>query len=139
MNIATIAARRLQASSNILQVPFCSRICVYSGAYAAVECAVLPGDSIKAEAGAMVTMSNNIDLEAKIEGSAGDACLRCCCAGESLFMSHFSLKPGMARFCSLFPHVTTFFDIVEQYCWRSQTQTVQAKSRMGVNYSSTLY
>ena len=57
----------------------------------------MPGDIIKAEAGAMVTMSNNVDLEAKVEGSAADACLRCCCAGESLFMSHFSLKPGMVR------------------------------------------
>ena len=57
----------------------------------------MPGDTIKAEAGAMVTMSNNVDLEAKIEGSTGDALLRCCCAGESLFMSHFSLKPGMVR------------------------------------------
>ena len=57
----------------------------------------MPGDTIKAEAGAMVTMSNNVDLEAKVEGSAADACLRCCCAGESLFMSHFCLKPGMVR------------------------------------------
>ena len=59
----------------------------------------MPGDSVKAEAGAMVTMSNNVDLEARIEGGAGDACLRCCCAGESLFMSHFTLKAGMVRAC----------------------------------------
>jgi uncharacterized protein (AIM24 family) len=71
-----------------------------AGAFAAVECAVLPGDIIKAEAGAMVTMSNNVDIEAKIEGSTGDALLRCCCAGESLFMTHFSLKPGMVCICS---------------------------------------
>lgn len=71
------------------------RLC--AGAYAAVECAVLPGDSIKAESGAMVTMSNNIDLDVKVEGSAGAALVRCCFAGESLFMSHFSLKPGMVR------------------------------------------
>ena len=61
---------------------------------------MLPGDSIKAEAGAMVTMSNNIDLDAKVEGSAGDAFVRCCCAGESLFVSHFSLKPGMVCTCN---------------------------------------
>jgi hypothetical protein len=72
----------------------------------------MPGDSIKAEAGAMVTMSNNIDIEAKVEGSAGDALLRCCCAGESLFMSHFSLKPGMVRSCSPFAHIANFFDIL---------------------------
>lgn len=42
----------------------------------------------------MVTMSNNVDLDARVEGSAGAALLRCCCAGESLFMSHFTLKPG---------------------------------------------
>ena len=61
----------------------------------------MPGDTIKAEAGAMVTMSNNVDLEAKIEGFSGDAFVRCCCAGESLFMSHFTLKPGMVRARSL--------------------------------------
>jgi hypothetical protein len=39
-------------------------------------------------------MSNNVHLESRLEGSAGAALLRCCCAGESLFMSHFSLVPG---------------------------------------------
>ena len=68
-----------------------------AGAYAAVECAVLPGDSVKAEAGAMVAMSSNVDLAAKIEGPSGDALVRCFCAGEPLFMSHFTLKPGMVR------------------------------------------
>lgn len=52
-----------------------------AGAYAAVECAITPNDLIKAESGAMVTMSSGVEIEAKLEGSAGAACLRSCCAG----------------------------------------------------------
>ena len=40
-------------------------------------------------------MSDNVSLSAKIEGSMAMACFRSCCAGEDLFMSHFSLTPSM--------------------------------------------
>jgi hypothetical protein len=66
-----------------------------AGAYAAVECAVRDGDTVKAESGCMVTMSDNVHLEAKMDGGLGLACLRSCCAGEGLFLSHCTLKPGM--------------------------------------------
>jgi uncharacterized protein (AIM24 family) len=39
---------------------------------------------------AMVTMSNNLDVKAKMEGSVGGALLRCCCTSESFFTTHFS-------------------------------------------------
>jgi Mitochondrial biogenesis AIM24 len=65
---------------------------VKKGAYAAVECTVTPGELVKAEGGAMVTMSSNVHLDAKLEGSIGAALFRSCCAGEGMFMSHFSLR-----------------------------------------------
>lgn len=62
-----------------------------------MEVALLPDDSVKADTGCMVTMSNNVNLSAKIEGSAAMACFRSCCAGEDLFMSHFSLTQNMGH------------------------------------------
>ena len=42
----------------------------------------------------MVSMTNNLTVKAKMEGSVGGALLRCCCTGESFFMTHFSVPPG---------------------------------------------
>ena len=108
-----------------------------------MECAITPNDRVKAESGAMVTMSSGVDVEAKLEGGAGAACFRSCCAGkmlgllppgharcmslpatythvirdkplrelqlragESLFMSHFKIKPGMVRYSDPPPTAT---------------------------------
>ena len=47
----------------------------------------------------MVAMSANVDLTASLEGGAGAACLRSCCAGESAFFSHFFLREGSSGTC----------------------------------------
>lgn len=70
---------------------------VYQGAFAAVEVAIGPNDGLKAESGAMVTMSNNLNVEAKVEGGVGSALMRCCCTGESFFMTHFTIPPGKSE------------------------------------------
>ena len=59
-----------------------------------------PGDLVKAEGGAMVTMSSNVSLKAKLEGSLGMALFRSCCAGEGMFMSHFDLMAVRCRLSS---------------------------------------
>eukprot|EP00892_Ulva_mutabilis_P005025 jgi/Ulvmu1/2895/UM146_0037.1 len=66
---------------------------VMKGSYAAVECAISENDLVKAESGAMVDMSDGLNIKARLEGGAGCAMFRSCCAGESLFMSHFTIKP----------------------------------------------
>jgi len=64
------------------------------GAFAAVEATVSHGDEVMSDSGAMVSMSNNIDLAVKLHGGAGAAFCRSCCAGESAFFSFFTLEPG---------------------------------------------
>lgn len=67
---------------------------VCAGSYAAVEVALVPGEVVKAESGSMVSMSTNVHMEAKMEGSAAEAFTRCCCLGESMYLTYYSLKPG---------------------------------------------
>lgn len=67
----------------------------YNGAFVAVEVAVGINDGVKAQSAAMVTMSENIDLDTRLEGGLGSSLLRCCCAGGSLFFTHFQLLPGL--------------------------------------------
>ncbi|GIL55716.1 hypothetical protein Vafri_11255 [Volvox africanus] len=66
----------------------------YDGAFAAVEVSVSVQEGVKSQGGVMVTMSDNVDLDTRLEGGFGSSLLRCCCAGGSMFFSHFSLTPG---------------------------------------------
>ncbi|KAG2489730.1 hypothetical protein HYH03_011837 [Edaphochlamys debaryana] len=66
----------------------------HDGAFAAVECAVSQGDGLKSQGGVMVTMSHNVEIDTKLEGGVGGSLLACCCAGRSLFLSHYKLLPG---------------------------------------------
>ncbi|PNW87270.1 hypothetical protein CHLRE_02g115850v5 [Chlamydomonas reinhardtii] len=64
------------------------------GAFVAVECAISESDGLKSQGSVMVTMSGNVDIDTKMEGGLGSSLLRCCCAGGSMFFSHYSIKPG---------------------------------------------
>ncbi|KAG2489729.1 hypothetical protein HYH03_011836 [Edaphochlamys debaryana] len=66
----------------------------YEGAFAAMECAIGEGDSIKSNGGVMVTMSHNVEIDTKLEGGVGGSLLACCCTGRSMFLSHYKLLPG---------------------------------------------
>ncbi|KXZ49971.1 hypothetical protein GPECTOR_18g128 [Gonium pectorale] len=67
----------------------------FEGAFAAVEASVSAGDGVKSQGGVMVTMSDNVDIDTRLEGGLGSSLLRCCCAGGSMFFSHYTLLPGM--------------------------------------------
>lgn len=54
----------------------------------------MPGEQVKAESGGMVSMSTNVHMEARLEGTTAEALTRCCCSGESMFLTYYSLKPG---------------------------------------------
>eukprot|EP01023_Acetabularia_acetabulum_P043030 TRINITY_DN4289_c0_g1_i6.p1 TRINITY_DN4289_c0_g1~~TRINITY_DN4289_c0_g1_i6.p1 ORF type:complete len:262 (-),score=64.78 TRINITY_DN4289_c0_g1_i6:426-1211(-) len=64
------------------------------GAYAAIEVGISAIEGAKSSAGTMVGMSPNTSLKVSFDGSFGQACCRCCCAGGSLFMNHYTLKSG---------------------------------------------
>ena len=68
-----------------------------AGGYAAVEVALVAGEQVKAESGGMVSMSTNVHMDARLEGTASEALARCCCSGESMFLTYYSLKPGEVR------------------------------------------
>jgi Mitochondrial biogenesis AIM24 len=54
-------------------------------------------------AGAMVSMSNNVEFSVKLEGGAGAALGRCCCTGESAFFSYYRYTAPLS---TLFVHVS---------------------------------
>lgn len=58
-----------------------------SGSHAAVECAITPNDTVKAESGAMISMSAGVDVRAKMEGGGCSALFTCCCAGATRELS----------------------------------------------------
>jgi len=63
------------------------------GAYAAVEISVTDTDTVLTEGGAMISMHAAVDLDITFMGGMGASLLRCCCAGESFFMSEFKAGP----------------------------------------------
>lgn len=66
---------------------------LYRGAFAMTRVTLAHGESIKAEAGAMVAMSNTIDIEGKLEGGIFGAIGRMF-SGESFFFQTLRAKRG---------------------------------------------
>jgi len=71
---------------------------VKKGAFTAVNVTWnenIPGsEGFKSEAGAMVSMSRNTDIDARMDPDCQTACCRCCCAGESCCTSYYSNVGG---------------------------------------------
>jgi uncharacterized protein (TIGR00266 family) len=68
----------------------------HQGSFAVVEAKLTPGDIIKAEGDAMITMPRELELGVNMEGGCCVGCCRCCCAGSSLYISTFSIPSGAA-------------------------------------------
>lgn len=64
---------------------------LYRGAFAMLRLEMQPGEAVKAESGAMVAKSDNIELESKLEGGLLGGLSRKL-AGESLFMQSLVAK-----------------------------------------------
>jgi uncharacterized protein (TIGR00266 family) len=58
-----------------------------SPAFAVARCKLLPGESMKAEAGAMMAHSVGVELEAKVQGGLMKGLKRSLLGGESLFIT----------------------------------------------------
>ena len=65
----------------------------YQGAFALAVVNLQPEQSISAEAGAMVSMSANVDLESQMKGGVFGA-LKRAVGGESAFVSTFTARGG---------------------------------------------
>jgi hypothetical protein len=42
----------------------------------------------------MLLLPAQLDIQIRMEGGLGSSLLRCCCAGASMFFSHYTLLPG---------------------------------------------
>lgn len=62
---------------------------IYGPTYSLLELKLQPGDEIKAEAGAMVSMSPIIEMETKASGGLVSSLKRSVMGGESIFMNTF--------------------------------------------------
>jgi len=63
----------------------------------AVILSLAPGDVVRAEAGAMMFMTEAIDMDAKMEGGLLGGLKRKFLAGESFFITHFRAQNGEGR------------------------------------------
>lgn len=64
------------------------------GAFAMLQLNLEHGDVIKAESGAMVAMSDTLDVDGKMEGGLGKALARSFLAGEHFFFQHIKATRG---------------------------------------------
>ncbi len=67
---------------------------LYPGSYAMAKATLVQGESIKAESGAMVSMSSTIDVEGKVDGGMWGALKRTVLTGESLFFQTLTASRG---------------------------------------------
>ncbi|MCG8479094.1 MAG: TIGR00266 family protein, partial [Spirochaetales bacterium] len=84
--------------------------------------ALSQGEQFRAEAGAMVSMSSTIELEAKTQGKGLGGILRAAVGGEGIFASQFTASGGPGEVV-LAPAVPG--DVVE---FSLQNQTIYAQS-----------
>lgn len=66
---------------------------LYSPAYSVARVILAPGEGIRAESGAMMSMSPTIEMESKMQGGLGKAFGRLL-GGESVFQTNFIAKHG---------------------------------------------
>ncbi|MBD3287158.1 TIGR00266 family protein [candidate division WOR-3 bacterium] len=74
----------------------------YGPAFSLLSMNLTEGDKVTAEAGAMVSMDEAINIETKMRGGFGKALARSFLGGESFFMNHFT-GTGEVTFASSTP------------------------------------
>lgn len=77
---------------------------LYRPSYSLLRVSLLQGESIAAEAGAMVSMSAGIEMETTARGGVFGALKRSVLGGESFFINTFRAnQPGEATFAPTLP------------------------------------
>ena len=77
----------------------------------AVILSLAPGDVVRAEAGAMMFMTEAIDMDAKMEGGFLGGLKRKFLAGESFFITHFRAQNGAGRVAFAGPYPGKIIDL----------------------------
>lgn len=77
---------------------------LYQPAYATLRLTMQPGETVRAEAGALVSMSDGIQMETKAQGGLLKSLKRSVLGGESFFVNTFTAHaPGEALFAPALP------------------------------------
>ena len=77
---------------------------LYRPSYSLLKLGLEPGETVSAEAGAMVSMSSGIDISTKAKGGLFGALKRSVLGGESFFINTFSAsQPGEVTFAPSLP------------------------------------
>ncbi|MBW9205331.1 TIGR00266 family protein [Mumia sp. zg.B17] len=73
--------------------------------YAAAVCTLSPGESVKAEGGAMMAMSSNVEIQTSTGGGMLKGLRRAVLGGESFFVNTFTAQggPGTITFAPVLP------------------------------------
>ena len=70
---------------------------LYQGAFSMLEVELEQNESIKAESGAMVTMSENFDIDGKVDGGIGKALARSFLSNEKFFFQKIVATRGSGK------------------------------------------
>lgn len=70
---------------------------LYKGAFSMLEVELDQNESFKAESGAMVAMSENFDIDGKLEGGLGKALARSFLSGEKMFFQKVVASRGSGK------------------------------------------
>ncbi|HVL24197.1 MAG TPA: TIGR00266 family protein [Thermomicrobiales bacterium] len=86
---------------------------LYQPAFALARCAIEPGEQLRAEAGAMVAMSSNIEIQTSATGGMLKSLKRSFLGGESFFMNTFTAAdgPGEILFGAALPGDVRVLDV----------------------------
>lgn len=113
----------------------------HSPSAAVVRCFLAPGETLKAESGAMAAHTFGIEIESNLNGGLGAALKRSFLGGDSLFVSTFRGHPQFETWVDLVPALPgDMFDIdVEPHqpviltnsAWIANSETVQMDTKWG--------
>jgi uncharacterized protein (TIGR00266 family) len=109
-------------------------------AFGVARCALAPGEQLKAETGAMMSMSADMAVEAKMQGGLMGALKRSVAGGESLFVTTFTAGPqgGFVDVAANLPGDLLQFDVqpnrglvVQRGSWLASDAGVAVDTKWG--------
>lgn len=105
----------------------------------AVILSLAAGDAVRAEAGAMMFMTDSIEMDAKMEGGLLGGLKRKLLAGESFFITHFRAAsgPGKVAFAGPYPGKIVALDLQHQELLCQKDAFLCARGELDISIAFT--
>jgi uncharacterized protein (TIGR00266 family) len=105
----------------------------------AVILSLSSGDAVRAEAGAMMFMTDSIEMDAKMEGGLLGGLKRKLLAGESFFITHFRALsgPGKVAFAGPYPGKIVALDLQNQQLLCQKDAFLSARGELDISIAFT--